>query len=159
MIRVLVMANESILADAIASILAKEIDLDVVRVTRRELGKGGHYSVVIIVDEEETEGESIKLKDIIREGVTLILIKVSLKSRDIYVFESYQLINPEMNQVVNLIREFSGKNLKNQSEEETGSQKKMTEARITQTGEYIRNQSYIPVAHLFADMQALNSED
>ena len=159
MINVLVLANESLFADAIVAVLSQEINLDVVRTSRLELGRGGHYSVIIIVDEEAIEGESLKLKDLIREDVTLILIKVSLESRNIYVFESYQLLNPEMNQVLNLLREFSRKYLKDQSDEDTGSQKKMNEAGITQTREYIRDQSCFPVAHLFADMQAFNSED
>ena len=159
MINVLVLANESLFADAIVAVLSQEINLDVVRTSRLELGRGGHYSVIIIVDEEAIEGESLKLKDLIREDVTLILIKVSLESRNIYVFESYQLINPEMDQVLDLLREFSRKNLKNQSEEDARWQKKMNEAGITQTREYIRDQSYFPVAHLFADMQAFNSED
>jgi hypoxanthine-guanine phosphoribosyltransferase len=158
MISVLVLANESLFADAIVAALSQVIDLDVVRMSQRELGKGGHYSVIIIVDEEEIDGESIKLKDLIREGVTLILIKVSLESRNVHVFESYQLLNPEMDQVLDLLREFSRKYLKNQSEDGTGSQKKMNEAFIFQTGEHIRNQPYIPVAHLFADMQAIISE-
>jgi hypothetical protein len=159
MISVLVLANESLFADAITAVLSEEIDLDVVRMSHRELGKGGHYSVIIIVDEEEIEGESLKLKDLVREDLTLILIKVSLESKNIYVFESYQLINPEMDQVLNLLREFSRRNLQRKPGEDLDSQKKMNEARITQTEEYIRNQAYIPATHLFAELQTINSKD
>jgi hypothetical protein len=112
MIRVLVMANDSLLADAIASMLAKEIDLDVTRVTRRELGKGERYSVVIFVDEGEPEDESIKLMDLFRDDITLLLIRLSLKSRNIYVYESYQLNNPGIERVIDLVRQFGRANLK-----------------------------------------------
>jgi hypothetical protein len=112
MIRVLVMANDSLLADAIASTLAAEIDLDVVRVTRRELGKGDRHSVVIVVDEGEVEDESIKATNLFRDEITLLLIKLSLKSRNIHVFESYQLNNPEMERVIDLVRDFGRANLK-----------------------------------------------
>jgi Cu2+-containing amine oxidase len=158
MISVLVLANESLFADAIVAVLSQEIDLDVVRMSHRELGKGGHYSVIIVVDEEEIEGESIRLKDLIREEITLIVIKVSLESKNIYVFESYQLLNPQMDQVLNMIREFSRIHLKNKPEVGRDSQKKIIETGITQTELYIRNQAYIPVAQLFADVQALYAE-
>jgi hypothetical protein len=106
------MANDSLMADAIASTLAEEIDLDVVRVTRRELGKGDRHSVVIVVDEGEVEDESIKAINLFRDEITLLLIKLSLKSRNIHVFESYQLNNPEMERVIDLVRDFGRANLK-----------------------------------------------
>jgi len=117
MIRVLVMANDSLLADAIASMLAEEIDLDVIRVTRRELGKGDRHSVVILVDEGESETESIKAIDLVRDEITLLVIKLSLKSRKIHVFESYQLNNPGIERVISLVREFGRANLKKKVEE------------------------------------------
>jgi hypothetical protein len=116
MIRVLVMANDSLLADSIATTLAKEIDLDVIRVTRRELGKGDRHSVVILVDEEGTENETINVTDLFREGITLLLIKLSLKSRNIFVLESYQLNNPGIERVVDLVRDFGRTNLKKKAE-------------------------------------------
>ena len=118
MIRVLVMANDSLLADAIASILAEEINLDVVRVTRRELGKGQPHSVVIIVDEGESESESITVTDLFRDDITLLVIKLSLKSWNIFVYESYQLNNPGIERVINLVRDFGRANLKKKSEED-----------------------------------------
>jgi len=117
MIRVLVMANDSLLADAIASMLTEEIDLDVIRVTRRELGKGDRHSVVILVDEGESETESIKAIDLVRDEITLLVIKLSLKSRKIHVFESYQLNNPGIERVISLVREFGRANLKKKVEE------------------------------------------
>ena len=118
MIRVLVMANDSLLADAIASFLAEEINLDVVQVTRRELGKGQPHSVVIIVDEGESENESITGTDLFRDDITLLVIKLSLKSRNIFVYESYQLNNPGIERVINLVRDFGRANLKKKIEED-----------------------------------------
>ena len=118
MIRVLVMANDSLLADAIASTLAEEISLDVVRVTRRELGKGDRYSVVIIVDEGESESESIKTTDLFRDDLTLLVIRLALNSRNIFVYESYQMNNPRIERVLDLVRDFGRANLKKKVEED-----------------------------------------
>jgi hypothetical protein len=112
MIRVLVMANDSVVADSIASTLAAEIDLDVVRMTRRELGQGDHFSVVILVDEEEEENESIQFSDLLRDDVTLLLIRLSLKSRNIFVYESYQINNPTLERLIHLVKYFGRANLK-----------------------------------------------
>jgi len=124
MIRILVMANESLLADYIASTLSQEIDLYVILVTRDELGLRKDYSVVIVVDDGLVENESIKLQEVIRDDIALLLVRVSLKNRIVYIDESYQLINPGMAQVVDLVRNFNTKNLKKKSEEGTDSQKK-----------------------------------
>jgi hypothetical protein len=118
MIRVLVMANHSLLADSIASILAEEINLDVVRVTHRTLGKGDRYSVVIIVDEGESETELRKVTDLFRDDITMLVIKLSLKSRNIFVYESYQLNNPGMERVIDLVRDFGKTNLKKKIDDE-----------------------------------------
>lgn len=119
MIRVLLMANDSLLADSIASMLAEEINLDVVRLTRRELGKGDRYSVVIMVDEGESESVTINASDLFRDDITLLVIKLSLKSRNIFVYESYRLKNPGIERVINLVRDFGRTNLKKKVEEET----------------------------------------
>ena len=111
MIHVSVMANDSLLADAITEILSAEIDLDVSRLTRYELGKGDRYSVVITVDEEGSESETINLSDLVQDGMTLLVILISLKSRDIYIYESYQMKNPEIERIIHLVREFGSANL------------------------------------------------
>ena len=134
MIRVLVMANDSLLADVIASILAENIDLDVVRLTRRDLGKGERNSVVIIVDEGESEDEFATITDLLRDGVTLLVIKLSLKSRNIFVYESYQLTNPGIERVIALVRDFGKTNLKKKVEEEVNPNplKKITAGLLSQ---------------------------
>lgn len=117
MIRVLVMANNLLLADSIVSILEEEIDLDVTRVTRRELGKGQPYSVVILVDEGESDDESIKAVDLLRDEITLLVIKVSLESQNVHIYESYQLNKPSIERVINLVRGFSRAYLTKKNEE------------------------------------------
>ena len=112
MIRVLVMANDSLIGDAIASTLADEIDLDVVRITQRELGRGDRQSVVIIADEGDPESVATKITDLFRNNRTLLLITLSLESRNIYVHESYQLNNPGIERVIDLVRDFGRDNLK-----------------------------------------------
>lgn len=107
MIHVSVMSNDSFLAHSIASLLEEEIDLDSVQVTRRELGKGQPYSAVIIVDEGESENESIKAAELFRDEITLLVIQVSLESQNIHVYESYQLNKPSIERVINLVRVFS----------------------------------------------------
>jgi hypothetical protein len=105
------MANDSLLADAIASMLAEEIDLDVVRVIRHEL-VGVDHSVVMVIDEGEPENESIPVAELFRNRANLLVIMISLKSRDMYLYESYQLVNPRMEQVIHIAKEFSKMNLK-----------------------------------------------
>jgi hypothetical protein len=118
MIRILVLANDSLLADMIVSTLSQEIDVGVVRMTHRELGKGDRYSVVIIVDEGEAESESIETTDLFRDDITLLVIRLSLKSRNIFVYESYQLNNPRIERVIDLVRDFGRANLKKKVEED-----------------------------------------
>lgn len=116
MIRVLLMANDSILADAVAALLTEEIDLDVVRLTRQELGKGDRYSVVIVVDDEEADVTPLNITDIFRNEITFLVIMLSLKHRNMYVYESYQLNNPGIERVIDLVREFGRSNLKKKLE-------------------------------------------
>jgi hypothetical protein len=117
MLHVLVLANDSVLADIIVSTLSKEIDIDVVRMRYQELKRGDQYSVVILVDEEEPETEPFWFAELFREGVTLLLIRVSIKSRNIYVCESYQINNPSMERVVDLIKDFGRAHLKKKVEQ------------------------------------------
>jgi hypothetical protein len=117
MIQVLVLANDSLLADTIVSTLSKEIDIDVVRTTSQELKRGDRYSAVILIDEEESESEPFWFTDLFRNDITLLLIRVSLKSRNIFVYESYQINNPTIERVVDLVRDFSQANLKKKVED------------------------------------------
>jgi hypothetical protein len=73
---------------------------------------------VIIVDEEESESDVVRVSDLFREDVTLLLIKLSLKSRNIFVYEGYQLNNPGVERVISLVRDFGRANLKKKAEEQ-----------------------------------------
>jgi hypothetical protein len=118
MTRVLMIANDSLLADGMESLLAQEIDLDIVQVTYQELVKGDDQSVLIVIDEGPSGSESINVADLFRDRPNLIVIMLSLESRNIYIFESYQLDNPEVDQVIHVIREFSRLNLKKNPDEQ-----------------------------------------
>lgn len=128
MIHVLVMANDSVLADIIVSTLSKEIDLEVVRMTYQEVKRGDQYSVVILVDEDESASEPFRFIDLFQDGIPLLLIKVSVKSRNIFVYENYQINNPSMEQVVKLVSNFGRTKVKKKVEEiwEIGSSQKVT---------------------------------
>jgi hypothetical protein len=111
MIRVSVMANDSILVDKIAAILAREIRLDVLQLTYRQPRNiyeaiRDHRSVVILIDEGDSDIESISVSDPKRVDCPLLVIKISLKSRNIHIFESYRLGRPGIEQVVRLVRDF-----------------------------------------------------
>jgi hypothetical protein len=113
MIRVLLMANDSLLAEGIEQLLAHEIDLDVVRITHQILDSQDPRSALIVIDEGQSENMSISLIDLFRDRPNFLVIMLSLKSRNIYVYESHQLDNPNGEQVIHLIKEFSRMNLKN----------------------------------------------
>lgn len=111
MIRVLVMANNSLLVDAIASILAVEIGPDVLQL-RYRLPRNIYEtlrdprSVLVVVDEGESESDSIKVPESFRNESPLLMIKASLKTMNIELFKGYQLPGPGIEQVIELVRDF-----------------------------------------------------
>jgi len=120
--RVMVMAKDSFLVQAIASILAAEIGPDVLQLTYLEPSTiyediRDHRSVLINVDEERFRNETVTVLDLIRDDSPLLVIMIALKSRNIHIFESYQLANPEMENVINLVRDFSRTYLRKKKEE------------------------------------------
>lgn len=122
MIRVLVMAKDSFLVQAIASILAEEIGPHVLRLTYLEPRTTYEVirdprSVLIDVDEGQSRNETVTVPDRIREDSPLLMIMISLKSRNLHIFESYQLANPGMEYVVNLVSDFSRTYLRKKFEE------------------------------------------
>lgn len=159
MIRVLIMASDSLLAQFIESALSQETDLDVFRVTRDELGLRRDYSVVIVVDDGMSESESIKLKEIARDDVRRILIRVSVASKIVYVDESHQLNNPEMEELVELVRDFGRRNLREGSQDDRDLQKKMNSIIEVQAGKYNRQQTHFSSGRLFALTQVIKFHD
>jgi hypothetical protein len=71
---------------------------------------------VIIADEGDPESVATKITDLFRNNSTLLLITLSLESRNIYVHESYQLNNPGIERVIDLVRDFGRNNLRKEVE-------------------------------------------
>lgn len=122
MIRVVVMAKDSFLVKAIASILAAEIGPNVLQLTYLEPHNTYEVirdprSIFINVDEGQSRNETVTVPDQIRKDIPLLVIMISLKSRNLHIFESYQLANPGMEYVVNLVSEFSRTYLRKKFEE------------------------------------------
>jgi hypothetical protein len=158
MIRVLVIANGSLLADSIVSILSRQVDMKVIRRSRDELGQREEYSVVLIVDEGMHESESIKLKEVIRSDKSLLLIRVSLESRIVRVDESYELVNPGMIDVINLVRDFNRKYSIGKADQDTDRQKKMNKDDYVHAKEYDRQNTSSPVKNLMTNAQATDPD-
>jgi hypothetical protein len=122
MIRVLVMANDSLLVDAVGSILVVEIGPDVLQLAY-QLPRHIYntvrdpLSVLIVIDEGESQSDSIKLPESFREEGPLLMIKASLKAMNINIFKGYQLTKPLMEQVMELVRDFINTDLKKQEED------------------------------------------
>jgi len=109
MIRASVMANNTILVDEIATILAREIRLDVLQLTYcqpRSIRKiiRNHRSVVILIDEGDYDNESMIETDPFFFDGPLIVIKIGLKSHNIHIFETHRLGKVGMDQMVKLLR-------------------------------------------------------
>ena len=122
MIRVMVMANDSLLVDVIASILAVQIGPDVLQLAYRLPPNiydaiRDPRSIVIVIDEGGSENEPIKVPDSFRVDSPLLLIKASLKTMNMDIYEGYQLTRPGMEQVIELVRDFSRTYLRKKNEE------------------------------------------
>lgn len=112
MMRVSVMANDSDLVDLIAAILAREIRLDLLQLSYglpRSIYRiiRDHRSVVILIDEEDYDSELIFENDPFFFDNPLLVVKICLKSRNIYIFETYQLGKFGMDQMVEQIRDLN----------------------------------------------------
>ena len=125
--RVLILANDSLLAQFIETTISQERDLEVFRVAPNELGMHQDYSIVIVVDEEMGEIENLQPNEIIRGEGSLLVMRVSSKSRNVHIHERYQLLNPGIMQMVDLLREFDRKHMSRKPGARAASQKKMIE--------------------------------
>jgi hypothetical protein len=108
--RISVMANDSLLVDAIAAILAEEVGPDVLQLTYQLPCNAygalrDHRSMVIVIDEGESEFELSKVPDTFTNN-PLLFIKAHLKTMNINVHKSYQLLNPRAEQITQLVRDF-----------------------------------------------------
>lgn len=111
MLRVSVTANDSVLADAIASILTEKLCLDVLQQIYRHPNQvyssvRNPHSIVVDVDEGQTINNLWIMSADFRIDDPLLLIKISLKSQNIRIFKSYSLMGQQTQQLVSLVRDF-----------------------------------------------------
>jgi hypothetical protein len=77
----------------------------------------------------------------------------------VYVDESHQLNNPEMEQLVELVREFGRRNLQEKNQDAMDVQKKMNRIVQVQAGECDRQQTSQSFGRLFALTQVIKFHD
>jgi len=112
MIRVSVTAIDLFLVDSIASTLTQEIAVDVLQLTYW-LSRNSyesirdHRSVLIVIDDGESDAGSLQAPDTCREAGPLLLIRASLKAINLHIDQGYQLTSPPMEQATKLVRDFS----------------------------------------------------
>jgi hypothetical protein len=108
--RVSVMANDSQLVDAIASILEAEVGPDVLQLIYRLPWNAyeafrDHRSMAIVIDEGGSGFELPKAPDSFANS-PLLVIKAELKTLNINIHKSYQMTNPSADQIARLVRDF-----------------------------------------------------
>jgi hypothetical protein len=112
MIRVLLIADNTLLADGIESILVKEMDLDVLRLTHREPGKvdqaiRNQRSIVFIVEDGASNHESITPGVLFCNYGCLLMFTISPEKLYLHFSENCQIPFTGMKQVIDLVRAFS----------------------------------------------------
>jgi hypothetical protein len=122
MIRASVMANDSMVVDAIAALLAKEIAVDVLQLTYSLSHNMNEYirdhnSVLIMIDDGETSNALQPAPRSDQKDGPLLLMEASLKVINLHIYHGYQLTGPRMEQVTNLVRDFSRSYLKDIKEQ------------------------------------------
>jgi hypothetical protein len=115
MLPVLVLANESILADTIVANLTQDAVLDVLRLTHHDLSKVHQSirekcSVVIIVEEGNSSDAIITAHDLLLENGCFRMITISLQNQHLQVYDSYQMPISGMAQIISLAKSFYREN-------------------------------------------------
>lgn len=115
MIRVLVMAESSLLADAIASNLAQEVNLKVLRLTQHDpsrVSEAIHEAcpVLILIEEKKSNHTFITANDLLRDYGCFRLITISAQKHHLHICDSYELPISGMAQVTNLAKGFNREN-------------------------------------------------
>ena len=107
------MANDSLVVDAVASLLTQEVTLDVLQLTYslpRNMAEYicDHDSVLIMIDDGETNA-AFRLAAPWSGGHAgpLLLLKVSLKTIQLDIYQGYPITNPRMERLAALVRGFS----------------------------------------------------
>ena len=123
----MVMANDAPLVDVIGSILVVEMEKhpDVLQLTY-QLPRSLYGTVIdprslfIVIDEGELENKPIKVPGSFRYNHPLLLIKTSLKTRNIDTYECYQLTRPGNEQAIEFVMNFIDANLKKEKDMNVG---------------------------------------
>ena len=113
MIRVLVMAESSLLADAIVSNLAQEANLAVLRLTDHDpsmISEARGCSVLIMVEEGKPHHPFIPANDMLRDYGCFRLITVSPQKHHLHVWDRYEMPISGMAQAAALAQGFSREN-------------------------------------------------
>jgi hypothetical protein len=115
MVPVLVMANDSLLADAIVSNLAQETSLDVLRLTYQEQSKVQEsiYKdclVVIIVEEGKSNDASFTASELLRDYDCFRIITISSQKQHLRLCDTYQIPVSGVAQVIELAKGFKREN-------------------------------------------------
>ena len=116
MVHVLVMANDSLLADAIVSNLAQEATLDVLRLTQDDTGQvyqaiQKDCLVVIIVEEGKSNDAFIIANEMLQYYDCFRIITISSQKHHLRICDSYQIPISGVKQVINLAKDFTRENL------------------------------------------------
>jgi len=115
MVDVLVMANDSLLADLVMSSLARQTDLDVLRLTHHDSYKADdvlheHCLAVIIIEEPESNNSLITGSDLLQDYSCLRIITISPEKKHLYICDRYQMPISGESQVTNLVNSFIREN-------------------------------------------------
>jgi hypothetical protein len=109
MIRVLVMAESSLLADAIISNLAQDPNLDVLRIGQDHRSKLAEViredcAVLIVIEEGNSNYAFITANNLLRDFGCLRMITISSQEHHLHVCDSYDIPISGITQIVNLAK-------------------------------------------------------
>ena len=113
MIRVLVMAESSLLADAIVSNLTREANLDVLRLTYQDpsmISEVRDSSVLIMVEEGKSRYPFITANDLLEDYGCFRLITVAPQKHHLHVWDRYDMPISGMAQAADLAQGLSREN-------------------------------------------------
>jgi hypothetical protein len=106
------MANDALVVDTVAALLEQELVLDVLQLTyslpsHRETLLGDHNSVLIVIDDGESNTSSPLLPPAWTNEGPVLLMTASVRLINLDLQQDYPLAHPHLEQLTNLIREFS----------------------------------------------------
>ncbi|HSL46880.1 MAG TPA: hypothetical protein VK897_25810 [Anaerolineales bacterium] len=114
MIRVLVLASDSLLGDAIVSNLVRDTSLEVSRLTEQDLSRAtthADYSVVIIVEEAGQKNPSSTAENLLRNYSSVRIITISSQRHSLHVCDRHELPISGMKQVIYLAKSLDRQSL------------------------------------------------